>query len=37
VWTPEDVARFDEELNFKGRIEREGWIDQAATLAAEGK
>jgi large subunit ribosomal protein L21 len=37
AWTPEDVARFDEELNFKGRIEREGWIDQAATLAAEGK
>lgn len=34
AWTEEDVARFDEELNFKGRIEREGWIGQAAKLAA---
>jgi large subunit ribosomal protein L21 len=34
-WTPEDVAAFDEKLNFKGRIEREGWIEQARTLAAE--
>jgi large subunit ribosomal protein L21 len=35
AWTPEDVAAFDEKLNFKGRIEREGWIEQAKTLAAE--
>jgi len=27
----------DEQLKFKGRIEREGWIDQAAKLAAEEK
>jgi large subunit ribosomal protein L21 len=35
AWTTEDVAAFDEKLNFKGRIEREGWIEQARTLAAE--
>jgi len=28
-WTTEDVAKFDEELNFKGRIDREEWIKQA--------
>ena len=28
-WTAEDVAKFDEELSFKGRIEREEWIKQA--------
>ena len=37
AWTEEDIARVDEELSFKGRIEREGWVDQAKTLAAEGK
>ncbi|WP_407929717.1 50S ribosomal protein L21 [Kangiella shandongensis] len=31
-WTAEDVARLDEELSFKGRIERENWIDQAKEL-----
>ena len=33
AWTPEDIARMDEQLNFKGRIEREDWIAQAAKLA----
>ncbi|MBC7163895.1 MAG: 50S ribosomal protein L21 [Roseovarius sp.] len=33
AWTPEEVAAFDEKLNFKGRIAREGWIDQARELA----
>jgi large subunit ribosomal protein L21 len=33
-WTAEDVAKFDEELNFKGRIEREEWIAQAKDLIA---
>lgn len=32
-WTEADVAAFDEKLNFKGRIEREGWIEQAKALA----
>ncbi|MEP1352978.1 MAG: 50S ribosomal protein L21 [Tateyamaria sp.] len=33
AWTPEDVAAMDEKLSFKGRIEREGWIAQAAEMA----
>ena len=33
AWTEEDVAAMDEKLSFKGRIEREGWIDQAKELA----
>jgi len=28
-FTADDVARIDEELNFKGRIERDEWIKQA--------
>lgn len=32
--TPKKVAEIDEELNFKGRIEREEWIEQAKDLAA---
>ncbi|MCC0053828.1 MAG: dipeptide ABC transporter ATP-binding protein [Rhodobiaceae bacterium] len=31
--TKKDIARIDEQLNFKGRIEREGWVAQAKTLA----
>ncbi len=33
-FTPEDVARVDEGLSFKGRIDRENWIGQAADLLA---
>ncbi len=33
AWTDTDVAAMDEKLSFKGRIEREGWIDQAKELA----
>jgi large subunit ribosomal protein L21 len=33
AWGPEDIAAFDEKLNFKGRIEREGWVEQAKALA----
>ena len=29
AWTDQDVAEFDDKLNFKGRIERDGWIEQA--------
>jgi large subunit ribosomal protein L21 len=32
-WTAADIAEFDEKLSFKGRIEREGWVDQAKKLA----
>nr|WP_285834478.1 helix-hairpin-helix domain-containing protein [Kangiella sp. TOML190] len=33
AWTEADVTEFDEKLSFKGRIEREGWIEQAKELA----
>jgi len=33
AWTDADVAAMDEKLSFKGRIEREGWIEQAKKLA----
>ena len=33
AWTEADVADMDEKLSFKGRIEREGWIEQAKELA----
>ncbi|WP_282119182.1 NADH-quinone oxidoreductase subunit NuoE [Ruegeria atlantica] len=33
AWTPEQVAWVDARLKFKGRIERDGWIGQAALLA----
>ena len=33
AWTESDVADMDEKLSFKGRIEREGWIEQAKELA----
>lgn len=29
AWTEADIAEMDEKLSFKGRIEREGWVDQA--------
>lgn len=32
AWSAEDVASFDEKLNFHGRIEREDWIGQAKDL-----
>ena len=35
-WTAEDVAWVDTRLKFKGRIERDGWIEQAKILAAGG-
>ena len=33
AWTEKDVAEMDEKLAFKGRIEREGWVEQAKKLA----
>jgi large subunit ribosomal protein L21 len=35
AWTEADVTKIDEELSFKGRIEREGWIAQAKELTAK--
>ena len=37
AWTPEEVAWVDENLEgFKGRVTREGWVEQARELAEEG-
>jgi len=36
AFTPQHVAWVDEHLRFRGRIEREGWIEQARILAAGG-
>lgn len=33
AWTPEMIEHFDHLLGFKGRIAREGWVDQAQRLA----
>jgi len=33
AWTPEDIAAMDEKLNFKGRIDRDEWLKQAAEFA----
>ncbi|WP_071675251.1 50S ribosomal protein L21 [Nioella nitratireducens] len=35
TWTDADIAEMDEKLSFKGRIEREGWVDQAKAKLAE--
>lgn len=35
AFSAEDVAKVDETLNFKGRIDREDWIGQAKTLSEE--
>ncbi|NDV01066.1 50S ribosomal protein L21 [Pseudoroseicyclus tamaricis] len=35
AWTDADVAEIDEKLDFKGRIEREGWVEQAKDLAGK--
>ncbi len=37
-WTAEEVAWVDENLEgFKGRVSRDGWVEQAKTLAAGGE
>ena len=33
AWGDAEIAEFDEKLSFKGRIEREGWVEQAKELA----
>ena len=35
AWGEADIAEFDEKLSFKGRIEREGWVEQAKAIVAE--
>lgn len=36
-WTQEDIARISQMLDFKGRIERENWVEQARILASGGQ
>ena len=33
-WSAEDIAEMDDKLSFKGRIERDNWVEQAKTLAS---
>jgi predicted flap endonuclease-1-like 5' DNA nuclease len=35
-WTAQDIDRVSQTLDFKGRIERENWIEQARILASGG-
>jgi NADH-quinone oxidoreductase subunit E len=37
AWSKEEIAWVDDYLSFKGRIDRDGWIAQAAKLAGVGK
>jgi large subunit ribosomal protein L21 len=37
AFTPDDIQRVDDALNFKGRIERDDWVAQAKTLAEAAK
>ncbi len=39
AWTPENEAWIEQHLSFKGRVAREGWIEQAKALmsGAEGE
>ena len=38
AWTPEEVAWVDANLEgFRGRVTREGWVEQARQLAEEGE
>ena len=36
AFTDEDIERIDGELNFKGRIVRDNWVDQAKAFLKEG-
>lgn len=35
-WTAEEISWVDDNLKFKGRIERDGWVEQAKILADGG-
>jgi len=36
-WTKKDIAIVDDELSFKGRIDRDDWVNQARSLAKGGE
>ncbi|PLW76422.1 50S ribosomal protein L21 [Cohaesibacter celericrescens] len=35
AFSADDIAKLDDALSFKGRIERDNWLEQAAAFAAE--
>jgi predicted flap endonuclease-1-like 5' DNA nuclease len=35
-WTSDDIERISQSLDFKGRIQRENWVEQARILSAGG-
>ena len=35
AFTADDIVKLDDALSFKGRIERDNWLEQAAAFAAE--
>ena len=35
-WSAQDIDRVSQSLDFKGRIERENWVEQARILASGG-
>ena len=35
-WTSGDIDRISQTLDFKGRIERENWVEQARILSSGG-
>ena len=37
AWGAAEIADMDDKLSFKGRIERDGWVEQAKILAAGGE
>ena len=37
AWTQADIDRVSSQLDFRGRIERENWVQQARILAAGGQ
>ncbi|MCP4817705.1 MAG: NADH-quinone oxidoreductase subunit E [Shimia sp.] len=37
AWNAEDIADMDDKLSFKGRIERDNWVEQAKLLAEGGE
>lgn len=36
-WTAADIGKISDMLDFKGRIERENWVEQARILASGGQ
>ncbi|MGI9391711.1 MAG: 50S ribosomal protein L21 [Boseongicola sp.] len=36
-WGKAEIADFDDKLSFKGRIERDGWVDQAKAIVKESE